>query len=105
MMMLPVNLAHPFRSWQNAVSPISMGTFRGLSILHNIMFTFFLGTIPTGGTRVYWYARVEMVLSGNRSATSLMKGSNDPIPVGEYSSLWVLYILVPGAACIESRRE
>src|ERR1035437_7677825 len=96
-MILLVKRAHPSRSSQKVLSPFSIGTFLGLSILHNIIFTFFPGKRSFGGTRVYWYARVDIILSGNLSATLLTKVKNDPIPIGEYiSSPCVPYILLPG---------
>ncbi|HEY5523033.1 MAG TPA: hypothetical protein VIK21_07555, partial [Desulfuromonadaceae bacterium] len=89
-------MSPPSRSSQNDLSPFSIETFLGLSILQSIIFTFFPGKRSFGGTRVYWYASVEMILSGNLSATLLTNVRNDPIPIGEYKSSCVPYILLPG---------
>jgi hypothetical protein len=66
-------------------------------MLHNIIFTFFLGIRFLGGTREYWYASVDIILSGNLSATLLIKFIIDPLPIGEYKEFaCVPYILLPG---------
>src|SRR4051812_38861588 len=92
-----VNFPQPLRSLAKGTSPTSMGTSLGLSILHNIIFTLFAGVIFSGGLRVYWYARVDITLSGNCADILLMKYIIDPIPVEAYRVFPVAYTSLPAA--------
>ena len=64
-----------------------MGRARSSSIVHSMIETFFRGRSDRGGLREYWYASVETIRPGKRSARALTKVSNDPIRVPSRSSI------------------
>ena len=65
----------------------AMGRERFSSMVHRTMLTLSAGRRVFGAEREYWYARVEMVLSGNSVATRLTKASRDPAGVPSRSSM------------------
>ena len=58
------------------------------SMLHRTMLTLAAGRTVLGAEREYWYASVEMVLSGKRAATWLTKVSSEPAGEPSRASIW-----------------
>src|SRR3989339_1163521 len=57
---------------------VSSGLLRLHSMLQSMMLTFSRGLMCLGAALEYWYARVEITLSGNCPATLLTKARSEP---------------------------